>query len=250
MKKIIFLIMIILTTNSYADITSNLVGWWKLDEGTGSTTADSSGSGFTGTLQNSPTWIIGQIGPFALQFLGSSSQDVSMGDLSVLDNATKITLNCWMNRVSAGNIVACNGKNTATGASGISIQAYFDGNVYFNINSQSGSFAENTTGWHMWTIVYDGTQSTNATKVIAYEDGVAKTLSFSGTIDTALGATSTFFLGRSPQAFSTGDIDETRIYTRALSSSDVTQLFNYVPAAVLYTTKIGSAKINNARIGY
>lgn len=35
---------------------ANLVAWWKLDEGSGSTAADSSGSGHTGTLINAPLW--------------------------------------------------------------------------------------------------------------------------------------------------------------------------------------------------
>ncbi|TAK50794.1 MAG: hypothetical protein EPO24_16400 [Bacteroidetes bacterium] len=37
---------------------SNLVGYWKFDEGSGTTTADGSGGGNTGTLVNSPAWVI------------------------------------------------------------------------------------------------------------------------------------------------------------------------------------------------
>ncbi|MEI7492517.1 MAG: LamG-like jellyroll fold domain-containing protein [Bacteroidota bacterium] len=36
---------------------ANLVGYWKLDEGTGTTTADASGHGLTGALVNSPVWV-------------------------------------------------------------------------------------------------------------------------------------------------------------------------------------------------
>src|SRR5581483_327008 len=36
---------------------ASLAGYWKFDEGTGSTTADSSGNNHAGTLVNSPTWI-------------------------------------------------------------------------------------------------------------------------------------------------------------------------------------------------
>ena len=35
---------------------SDLVGYWKVEEGTGTSTADSSGTGNTGTLVNTPTW--------------------------------------------------------------------------------------------------------------------------------------------------------------------------------------------------
>jgi len=36
---------------------TNLQGWWKLDEGTGASAADSSGKGNAGTLQGTPTWV-------------------------------------------------------------------------------------------------------------------------------------------------------------------------------------------------
>jgi len=36
---------------------ANLVGYWKFEEGTGTTASDSSGQGKTGTLQNSPAWV-------------------------------------------------------------------------------------------------------------------------------------------------------------------------------------------------
>jgi hypothetical protein len=43
--------------------TSNLTGWWKLEEGTGTTVADSSGFGNTGTFGGTsanPTWVSGE----------------------------------------------------------------------------------------------------------------------------------------------------------------------------------------------
>jgi hypothetical protein len=43
--------------------TANLTGWWRLEEGTGTTAADSSGFGNTGTLNGTtanPTWVSGE----------------------------------------------------------------------------------------------------------------------------------------------------------------------------------------------
>jgi hypothetical protein len=48
------------TAPIYADV--NPVGQWKLDEGSGSTTADISGNGNTGTLVGSPAWTTGHTG--------------------------------------------------------------------------------------------------------------------------------------------------------------------------------------------
>lgn len=41
--------------------SANLQGWWKLDDGSGSSAADSSGNGRNATLVNTPTWGIGQV---------------------------------------------------------------------------------------------------------------------------------------------------------------------------------------------
>jgi len=37
---------------------ANLLGYWKFDEGNGTTVLDSSGQGKTGTLQNGPAWVV------------------------------------------------------------------------------------------------------------------------------------------------------------------------------------------------
>ncbi len=52
-----------------ADKDSSLVGWWKLDDGSGTTAKDSSGQGHNGTLTNGPIWTTGHAGS-GLQFDG------------------------------------------------------------------------------------------------------------------------------------------------------------------------------------
>lgn len=47
--------------NEIDPATSNLVGYWKLNEGTGTSTADLTTNHNTGTLTNGPTWITGYI---------------------------------------------------------------------------------------------------------------------------------------------------------------------------------------------
>ncbi|MEM2129704.1 MAG: LamG domain-containing protein [Candidatus Bathyarchaeia archaeon] len=49
--------------------SNGLVGYWKFDEGSGTTATDSSGNGNTGTLVNGPKWVNGKNGK-ALQFDG------------------------------------------------------------------------------------------------------------------------------------------------------------------------------------
>ena len=51
------------------------VGWWPLDEGPGTNTADASGNGNDGALTNGPTWVTG-IFSNALSFDGINDQYV------------------------------------------------------------------------------------------------------------------------------------------------------------------------------
>ena len=55
-------------TDMVAEVPSapGLIGRWGMNEGAGATIADSSGSGFTGTLMNAPTWAIGFPSPTAI----------------------------------------------------------------------------------------------------------------------------------------------------------------------------------------
>src|SRR5262249_44391850 len=69
---LIVFLLVFFSVPVYADITTGLVGWWKLTDGAGTSAADSSGGGHTGTLVNSPSWVVGKIWPFALSFNGAN----------------------------------------------------------------------------------------------------------------------------------------------------------------------------------
>ena len=40
----------------------DLLGWWKLDDGTGTITVDSSGNGIDGVFVGDPEWVAGKFG--------------------------------------------------------------------------------------------------------------------------------------------------------------------------------------------
>ena len=97
-----------------------LIGRWSLDEGSGSTVADSSGGGTTGTVQNTAVWVAGTPyvstplppGNYALRLTGSATDagHVKLGAAPGL-NAATFTIETWFKREAAG--VATN-----TGAGG------------------------------------------------------------------------------------------------------------------------------------
>ena len=57
----IFAAMVVIGTSLLTRKTG-LVGWWKLDDGTGEVTADSSIYRNHGVLKNGPWWVAGRIG--------------------------------------------------------------------------------------------------------------------------------------------------------------------------------------------
>ncbi|MBI5139521.1 hypothetical protein HZA26_02855, partial [Candidatus Nomurabacteria bacterium] len=75
--------------------TTGLVGFWKLDEGSGTTTANSIPGGGLGTLINSPVWVKGVLDEaYALRFNGTNHQ-VKIADAN-LSNMSTITLSLWV----------------------------------------------------------------------------------------------------------------------------------------------------------
>jgi len=75
-------------------LPSGLISRWNFEEGSGSTANDSAGSN-TGTLVNSPTYVAGKVGSFALSFAKASSQGVTVPYSATLA-PTQLTLAFWM----------------------------------------------------------------------------------------------------------------------------------------------------------
>ncbi len=112
---------------------ANLVGYWKLDEGTGTTTADASGHGLTGALVNSPVWVAttapvnqyssylwspGSATTSTLNVTAPGTYSVTVTDANGCSNtATGVTIT--VDPVSVGGSIAggttvCSGTNSTT----------------------------------------------------------------------------------------------------------------------------------------
>ena len=59
----LFVCLLGLTTGyAQTNLGEGLVGYWPLDEGAGTATADVTGNGSDGTLTGDPTWVEGKLG--------------------------------------------------------------------------------------------------------------------------------------------------------------------------------------------
>jgi len=93
-KKLIclFSFVLLLSFVLTSGVRAELVGWWMLDEGSGTTVHDSSGSGNDGTFSGDPQWVAGKVAG-ALEFDGGDYVDVpGVADI----NPESITLATWV----------------------------------------------------------------------------------------------------------------------------------------------------------
>jgi hypothetical protein len=201
---------------------TGLVAHWSFDQSSGTTVTDNSGNGHTGTFSGSPTWTAGKINN-DLTFSGSSY--VKVGDIPQIDNVSQVTLAAWVKKSSNGSNIEI-GKYTAK--NDITIEAYGDGNVYFQVSNGSdvhGVLSLSDTAWHHLALVFDGTQTGNANRLKAYVDGTQRTLSFTGTVPAKTTSNITpFNVGKVGSDYSTGQVDDMWLYARALSQVEVQSL--------------------------
>ncbi|MCX5645018.1 MAG: LamG domain-containing protein, partial [Phycisphaerae bacterium] len=98
-RKLIYLLSFVLLLGLTPMASADLIGWWTLDEGTGTVAHDSSGNNNNGTFVSTPQWVAGQLGG-GLQFNGSSSVDC--GSSTTLQVTGPITVACWVNPAVLG----------------------------------------------------------------------------------------------------------------------------------------------------
>jgi hypothetical protein len=229
-KRLIYLVSIVLVLGLASSVSADLVGWWRLDDGSGTTAVDSSGNGNEGTLKGDPKWALGQIGG-ALELDGDDY--VECGNSGILNITEQITLAAWVKPDLAfaypnwSGIIMRGGPNPTV--------APFDtfAFYYHGPNQQLGF---KTTGtdpaawmplaapglfdgqWHHVAAAYDGTVKT------VYLDGEPiGTAESTGSIVTS---NSYLLLGAGrdltpPTHYLVGLIDDARIYDEALEQVEL-----------------------------
>lgn len=215
-----------------ADVTSGLIHRWTFDENTGTNAANAVGAQ-AGTLTNGATWAPGIYG--SAVDLDGSNDYVALGTMDVSGAASSIFL--WL-RADAltGNDIRFLAKANGSGEAnhwwmlstvdGILARARLK--TGGTTNTVAGNFASpkqlTTEKWQHIGFTYDGTNF----KV--YLDGVEvgnlpKTgaLSTDNTVAAAIGRNGSDTAG----GYFNGKIDDVRIYNRALTATEVEDLYDH-----------------------
>lgn len=215
-------------------MSSGLVGYWKMDEGSGTTSTDSSGNGNNGTLGSKTTWTAGKIGG-ALKFNGVQSNYVNVTTNSGLPiyNQINYSVSMWVNgppNQANGNLFSEASSTSANPMFVLANQGGADAKLDVLIRNNSGvaqlGHAKSTATvfdnkWHhiVWT-------DSNGTAKL-YVDGVQDATNFNYTRSTlSINTTSIGHLNRGADEYNfNGSLDDVRIYNRALSAGEITQLY-------------------------
>lgn len=217
-------------TNTFVrviDSNSPVKGSWHLDEGSGTTAYDRSGNGNNGTLYNSPAWVDGKFGK-ALSFDGSNDYVTT----PIISNTlTDFTMEAWVKASSVPSnrrIVMGSGWN------------YNDWYIGINLSSNTGAPARK---WLFWVannsqIAYvaapDEIVAGEWYYLVATYQGTTGKFYINGNYIGSFTFTRTtdsnpFQIGRSYSGeYFNGLVDEVRVYNRALTSAEVSDLYqNY-----------------------
>ncbi len=207
---------------------SDIVGWWKLNESSGTSAADSSATNNAGTSANmsDDDWVAGKNGN-CLEFDGTNDH------VAVPANAaypsSDFSISCWINRASESSPfppVIESQSYTATGSFVFRITTGNKLTFYLN-NTTTAPYDFSVTNtvdtWYHIAAVY----TASAEEVVLYYDG-----SSVGTVDVGSAtiddwADNGFWIGRDRSSFYwKGKIDDVRIYDVALSNTEVGDIYN------------------------
>jgi len=229
--------------------TGDLVGWWKLDDGSGTTAVDSSGNNNNGTLHNmnaDTDWVSGRFNG-ALDFDGYNDY-VSLPIGEVINGLTDCTISGWTNWSGSGSIwqrVFDFGAGESVNmfltpnASGDVMRFAMTDTGYWDEDQATASSAL-PTGWHHVAVTIDPNHTTH----LLYLDGevVAQNTSARFT-PSDLGETDQNWLARSQYSadpYFDGMLDDVRIYNRVLTADEISGLMGMVCYQAFTEAKVGS----------
>ena len=243
--------MLLAPVPARADITTGLVGWWKFDGGTSGSIAnnttvgfeDSSGQGNNGTAKNANgtgmAWAQGKISG-AVSFDGVDDY-VDAGNPTSLQMTDTFSVSAWVKQVAVSTNSSPVGKVTVssagwmfyqTGAQTVRFYVY----NYANSRANSGQLLPLNEWVHVVGV-------STPTITCIYLNGVqhCENKGAGAYVESA----NSLKIGNGYNPF-LGSVDDVRVYNRALTQADVTELYNYTGPPEVIKAHIVRAHIVHA----
>lgn len=219
-------------SNTNTPLARDLELYYQFDDGTGETASDTSVNESDGTLTNGPVWTSGNING-GLDFDGADDYVVTSDAATLdIDNEANFTVAGWFNRdtFTADHTIVAKSDGQSAVENGYLVyiddatdRLVFkasDGTDQYTVQSTS-TFT--STGWNHFALVWNDTSGATL-----YINGSAEAGTTSGTFTDigSLANAEQFVVGaESDQANPfDGKLDEIRLYSRALTSGEITSL--------------------------
>ena len=255
--------------NRYASLKQGLVGCWVPSLGaSGFRLIDRSGNNNHGTLTNmdpGTDWVPSG-GKLALDFDGSNDY-VNAGDIAV-DGLSIMSISVFFRFITRssdyGHLIGKNSTSSSRFGIGLTGAGTTNNrtNLLVTMGNGSNTFGYTTDNFvadNVWThavYLFDGTQSSNATRLRLFVNANEKSLTYSGTIPTTSPTNSaSLVLGAETTSsfFSNSQIDDVRIYNRVLTPNEILLLYTggrgvgLAPERIKHRRKTSAAATNRRR---
>jgi hypothetical protein len=209
--------------------SAELIGWWRLDEGSGTMALDSSGYGNDARFEGSPMWVDdGKLGK-ALRFNGSSDYLAAPDSESLDINGDQLSIAAWINGEDwpAANHVVRKVADTGTGSLYILRVQPDSVRVYLNTSAGEtiiqGTTALITNEWFHIALTYDGAEAR-----IFVNGQLDVSSDVSGELTQS---NNELRIGRGePAGYFVGMIDDVRLYNHALTESELLSVMEGIGA--------------------
>jgi len=212
----------------------DLMGYWPLNDGTGTTPVDiSTVTNHASFVNGTPTWTTGLGGNGALTFDGSTGF-LSIPDQADYDNVTQFTVTAWVNPSNFPGNMSILSKDSPTPNQRM---------LYFGLNSSGnlhlfGSSDGTNPSFNLFSV--SSVPTSTWTHVAATWDGSDIKVYINGILDGSLSYTGSLHeslagiqiggkylnFSSSPTYFFDGSIMEVRLYRRGLSPTEVNQIYD------------------------
>jgi hypothetical protein len=216
-----------ISTLAQGSTSTGPIAYYKLDETSGTTASDSSGNGKNGTITGTATWAAGKKNN-ALTLNGSNTY-VSLPS-GIVAGLTSFSFAAWVNPAALSNWMRV--FDFGTGTSDYMFLTPQSGGGWRFAITTSGNGSEQQLNYAtapstgVWTHVAVTLTGTTGT---LYVNGVQVAQNTSMTLNpSSLGTTTLNYLGKSQYSdpLFNGALDEVYIYNRALSATEVSNLYS------------------------
>jgi len=213
-----------------------LVGYWSMDEGSGSKAYDQSGNRNTGTAYSSTTptasWADGKLGK-ALDFDGTDDY-VNIPTASSINITSNITVSAWINIKVWKEADVVESGNT--------------GYMLWTAPSQANKIVwgrQGSTAGQVLSVTTFNTKLNTWYHIVGTHDGTTLRIYVNGVVDNTKVAATSFsnganlFIASGLDGKFNGLIDEVRVYNRALSAGEVNRLYNLTKPKIKAASDLG-----------